>query len=155
MSLPESIKGFTFRFLKIVINSEGITFKAPQNDSENLSKLLEAYLIFVIIHEQNHFMKRYFNQNIANTLCKTPDIKGYNEGGKQLIKLLFGDDFIKKYLNIEQAKYITNINNWRKNSVYEFRKGFMEIESNRDKDKYIVFLSSDDESMCDHSKLFA
>ena len=95
MALPETIKGFTFRFLKIVINSEGIKFERVNN---NKLILLKAYLIFVIIHELNHFLKRYFNINEPNDLCHSPKISGFDdegEGGKQLIKLLFGDEWFK------------------------------------------------------------
>ena len=158
ISLPKSIKGFTFRFLKIVINSQGIVFPDFQNqqiDKESKSILLQAYLIFVIIHEQNHFLKRIFNKNRENILCKTPDIKGCNEGGIQLIKLLFGDELIKQKLNIEQAKYIIKLDNWKKNSVYEFKRDFLAIKSGNGEDKCIVYLNSSEESICDHSKLFA
>ena len=158
MGLPSSIKGFTFRFLKIVINSEGIEFPSKVNkeiDVESKNTLLRAYLVFVIIHEQNHFMKRYFNKNQPNILCKTPVIKNISEGGRQLIKLLFGDELIKKKLNIEQANFILNINNWNKKSVSEFKKCFKEIKTGNHGDKCIVYLSSPDESICDHSKLHA
>ena len=158
MGLPSSIKGFTFRFLKIVINSEGIEFQGENNkkiDIESKSNLLKAYLVFVIIHEINHFMKRYFNINQANTLCNTPLIKNISEGGRQLIKLLFGDELIKKKLNIEQANFILNPTNWNKKSVSEFKKCFMEIKTENSGDKCIVYLSSHRESICDHSKLHA
>ena len=158
MGLPSSIKGFTFRFLKIVINSEGIQFQSERNqkiDIESKFKLLKAYLIFLIIHEQNHFMKRYFNINQTNTLCNTPLIKNISEGGRQLIKLLFGDKLIKKKLNIEQANFILDVTNWNKKSVFEFKKCFMEINTGNSGDKCITYLSSSDESICDHSKLHA
>ena len=60
MALPEEIKGFTFRFLKIVINSEGANIQSNNKTiSENDKQiLLKAYLIFIIIHELNHFIKR-------------------------------------------------------------------------------------------------
>ena len=158
MGLPFSIKGFTFRFLKIVINSEGIQLPSEHNkniDENSKNKLLRAYLVFLIIHEQNHFMKRYFNQKKTNTLCNTPVIKSISEGGKQLIKLLFGDELINKNLNIEQANYILDMNNWKKKSVYEFKKGFLEIKTEDYGDKCITYLSSSNESICDHSKLHA
>ena len=158
MPLPETIKGFTFRFLKIVINSQGTKIKINNENISNKIILLKAYLVFVVIHEINHFMKRYFNKNVSNDICKTPVIKGSDdegEGGKQLIKLLFGDVVINKFLNVEQAKYILNLNNWNKQSVYEFKKDFMKIDRKNDKDGSIVYLSSEKESICDHSKLFA
>jgi hypothetical protein len=45
MALPETIKGFTFRFLKIVLNSEGIGLE--NFNSNNKLILLKAYLIIV------------------------------------------------------------------------------------------------------------
>ena len=154
MGLPETIKGFTFRFLKIIINSEGASFQSEIMDDENRFILIKAYLVFLIIHEQNHFMKRYFNKNKAITSCKTPDVKGYNEGGRHLIKLLFGDALIGNNLNIEQAKYILDINNWKKDTVYEFRRDFKAIKEGGN-NQSIVYLNSPFQSMCDHSKLSA
>ena len=92
MNLPESIKGFTFLFLKIIINSKGVKLKTNSQNIDKLSilLLLKAYLIFLLIYELNHFMKRYLNQNKSYKICKTPEIKDYKEGGEQLIKLLFG-----------------------------------------------------------------
>ena len=154
MNLPESIKGFTFRFLKIVINSKGVKLKPNSKNIENITILLTAYLVFLAIHELNHFMKRYLNQNKSFKVCKTPEIKEYKEGGEQLIKLLFGHILIENSLNIKQAEYILDINNWTKKSVREFRNGFLEIKKNIDSEKCIVFLSSEEKSICDHSKLF-
>lgn len=156
MNLPESIKGFTFRFLKIVINSEGVKLRTNSRniDKQSILVLLKAYLIFLVIHEFNHFMKRYLNQNKSYKVCKTPEIKDYKEGGEQLIKLLFGHILIENSLNIKQAEYILDINNWKKESVQVFRNDFMKIKKNNDNDKCIVFLSSEEKSICDHSKLF-
>ena len=97
MSLPELIKAFTFRFLKIVINSNEVRLKNEQSKDSNqnidtniILLLLKAYLIFIVIHELNHFMKRYLNKNKKYGLCKTPPVKNYNEGGELLIELIFG-----------------------------------------------------------------
>ena len=153
MGLPETIKGFTFRFLKIVINSEGIKLK--YNNYKNKVILLKAYLIFVIIHEQNYYIKRWKNTNINNNLANPPKINGCAEGGKQLIKLLFGDELIRQYLNVEQAEYILNIKNWAKQSVSEFKEDFLEIGRAHKNEESIIYLSSENESICDHSKLYA
>ena len=153
MGLPKTIKGFTFRFLKIIINTKGIIMN--MDDDKKSSTLLKAYLIFVIIHEENHFIKRYFNKDINAHLCDTPKINGYNEGGKHLIKLLFGEDMINKNINLEQAKFILKINNWTQKSIYEFRKDFSNIKTGGDSKDTISYLSSGYSSMCDHSKLQA
>ena len=160
MSLPETIKAFTFRFLKIVINSEGVKLNNEKSNNSfiNISNdviqlLLKAYLIFIIIHELNHFMKRYLNKNINYDLCKTPTVKEYNEGGEQLIKLLFGHILIENYLDIEQSKYILEPQNWNKESAIEFRKDFLNIKKDSNTNNFIVYLSSTKNSICDHSKL--
>ena len=157
MNLPESIKTFTFGFLKIVINSEGVKLKTKNNaylDKSILLIFLQVYLIFLIIHEFNHFMKRYLHQNKSFKICKTQEIKEYKEVGEHLIKILFGHILIGNCLNLEQANYILNIENWHKKSVYQFKKDFMNIKKNAEKDKCIVFLISEENTICDHSKLF-
>ena len=154
MGLPEAIKGFTFRFLKIILNFQGIKYSSLNVTNKN--DLLKAYLVFVIIHEQNHYIKRFLKINIKSDLCKTPKINDGNdegEGGKQLIKLLFGDALINKCLNFKQAKYIIDIENWKNKSVFEFRRGFLNISSENSEESSIVYLSSEINSICDHSKL--
>ena len=152
MGLPNNIKGFTFRFLKIVLNTKGINLNF--DDIVSTNTLLKAYLIFVIIHEQNHFIKRYFNIDVQTDLCETPKISGYSEGGKHLIKLLFGEEMINKNINLKQAEYILNTENWKEKSIYEFRKDFLNIKSGGDKNT-ISYLNSENSSICDHSKLHA
>lgn len=61
---------------------------------------------------------------------------------------------INKFLNVEQANYILDINNWTKKSVIEFRNNFSLIKKDDKKDEAIVYLSSEKESIFDHSKLF-
>ena len=160
MNLPESIKAFTFRFLKIVINSKGIRLKNEQSKDKNknignnvILLLLKAYLIFIIIHELNHFMKRYLNQNKAYDLCKTPTVNEHNEGGELLIELIFGHILIHNTLNVEQANYILKTENWNKKSVMEFRTDFLKIRNDYENNGCIVYLNSENTSICDHSKL--
>ena len=154
MSLPESIKAFTFRFLKIVINYEGIRLNNEQSsNSIIILLLLKAYLVFIVIHELNHFMKRYLNQNQIYDLCKTPIVKDYKEGGEQLIKLLFGHILIENSINVEQAQFILEPKNWNKKSVIEFRNEFKKIKKDSKNDNCIVYLKAESKSICDYSKL--
>ena len=160
MNLPESIKAFTFRFLKIVINSKGIRLKNEQSKDKNknignnvILLLLKAYLIFIIIHELNHFMKIYLNQNKAYDLCKTLTVNEHNEGGELLIELIFGHILIHNTLNVEQANYILKPENWNKKSVIEFRTDFLKIKNDSENNGCIVYLNSENTSICDHSKL--
>ena len=152
MSLPKEIKGFTFRFLKIILNSQGIQLDANNLDDKML--LLKAYLIFMIIYEQNNFIRRYFNKNKNVCICDFPNIDDCNEGEEQLINLLFGDALIKQGLNINQVKYIINPDNWKKKSVDNFKANFRKIEANNESNKKsIIYLTPRPISMCDHSKL--
>ena len=81
MALPEEIKGFTFRFLKIIINTEGVNIESKKTNIDDSDKniLLRAYLVFIVIHELNHFMKRQFNLDSKIDVCKTPKIKGFDD----------------------------------------------------------------------------
>ena len=160
MNLPETIKAFTFRFLKIVINSKGVRLKNEQskNSSENIGNsiillLLKAYLVFIVIHELNHFMKRYLNKNQTYDLCKTPTVKDHNEGGELLIELIFGHILIHNTLNVEQANYILDQNIWNKKSVIQFKTDFLKIKRDSGNNGCIVYLNSENMSICDHSKL--
>ena len=157
MALPKEIKGFIFPFLKIIINSEGIELKNNKLNLKSKTTLLKAYLIFVIIHEINYFMKRYLNLNKSTDLFQTSVLKDDDEdkGGKQLINLLFSKELIKQYLNLEQAEYILNIKNWQKESVDKFKKDFTKIKTSNKKDDSIIYLYTENKSYCDHSMLFA
>ena len=149
MNLPENIKAFTFYYIKIVFNGNGIKFQAD-NDIEKI-QLLKAYLIFVILNEQNHFIKRYFNIGTKNSLCNTQKIGDIREGGKQLITLLFGDILRENSINPKQAEYMLNLENWKK-SIEQFRKDFLAINKDSNSSS-IIYLSSNNHSICDHSKL--
>jgi len=151
MGLPKNIKGFTFRFFKIILNYNGININS--NDLLEKNILLKSYLILLIIYEINQFIQRHFNVNDKINLCDTPKINIYNEGGNQLIQMIFGDELIHKNINLDQAKYILNIANWSK-SIYEFKDEFMKINTD-DKKESIVYLNLDNYSYCDHSMLHA
>jgi len=97
--------------------------------------LLKAYSIFIMIHQQNIFMKRYFDLKEGITY----DVNGFYDRRNLLIKLLFGDSLINNKLTIEKAKYILDLNNWNKKSVLEFKKDFMRIEDDN-KSRFIIYL---------------
>ena len=99
------------------------------------------------------FIKRYFNTGILSKLCDTPKIGEIKEGEKQLIEILFGHNLIHNCLNVEQASYIINPENWKKKSIFEFRNDFLKINSKNQNNNSIVYLTSESEDFCDHSKL--
>jgi len=71
---------------------------------------------FVIIHEQNNYIKKFLNVESGDKIYIEPKIeeKGERERGKPLTAILFGDASINSSLNLMQANYILDINNWRK-----------------------------------------
>ena len=103
------------------------------------------------MQEQNHFIKRYFNIGINSNLCNTPKIGDIREGGEQLIKLVFGSILIENCINPKQAEYILNLENWEK-SLKQFREDFLAIKKDNNSSS-IIYLSSNNRSICDHSKL--
>ena len=56
-------------------------------------------------------------------------------------------------LNVEQANYILKPENWNKKSVIEFRTDFLRIKNDSENNGCIVYLNSENTSICDHSKL--
>ena len=66
-----------------------------------------------------------------------------------MAKIIFGDELINKNINLVQAKYIIDMNNWFK-SIYEFKNGFLNIKNSDNKD-FISYFSLEHSSYCDHS----
>ena len=126
MKLSKQYKGITCRFLKIIINSQDVILKKKANTEDDKIKLLNAYLIFIIIHEFNHFIKRYYNIDVDKDDAITPT---KNEGGKEVIELLFGHYLLNRNINIAQAQYILDINNWNIKNLKAFREDYCKISS--------------------------
>jgi hypothetical protein len=144
MQLSSQFKGITCRFLKIIINSQGIIFNKDENTEDDNIKLISAYLIFIIIHEFNHLIKRYYKIGYDKDDGIT---SRENEGGKEIINLLFGHHLLNRNINITQAKYILNINNWNMKNIKAFREEYSKISTVLD-DKSISCLFSDEEDIC-------
>jgi len=118
MRLSYRCKAITFRFLKIVINSEDLTIHKNQNSDNDVKlKLIRAYLIFIIIPELNHLIK------IINNI----DVDTKNEGGKEVMELLFGNYLEIRNINLSQAEYILDINNWNKKCLKDFKEEYSKI----------------------------
>ena len=144
MQLSSQFKGITCRFLKIIINSQDIIFNKSENTEDDNIKLISAYLIFIIIHEFNHFIKRYYKIGYDKDDANTPR---EDEGGKEIINLLFGHHLLNRNINIAQAIYILNINNWNMKNIKAFREEYSKISTVND-DKSISFLFSGEEDIC-------
>ena len=144
MQLSSQFKGITCRFLKIIINSQDIIFNKSENTEDDNIKLISAYLIFIIIHEFNHLIKRYYKIGYDKDDANTPR---EDEGGKEIINLLFGHHLLNRNINIAQAIYILNINNWNMKNIKAFREEYSKISTVND-DKSISFLFSGEEDIC-------
>ena len=145
MPLSKNFKAFTFRFLKIIINTENVEFKKGEQDLDEQSKkiLMKAYLTFIIIHEINHLIKRVNKIGIDSEKSATP--RG-EEGGKELIELLFGHHLLNQNINMEQAKYILELNNWKK-GLTEFHRGYNNTIE-KTKGRSIAFLYTGQSEIC-------
>ena len=144
MDLSTEFKAFTFRFLKIIINTSNVTLRIIENNLNNKNNyiLVKAYLIFLLLHELNHFIKRIYNIGIDSEKAVTPR----KEGGKELIELLFGNHLLNRNINIEQANYILDYGNWC-GDLSSFRGGYKSINNDYKGDS-IYYTSTDYDSIC-------
>ena len=117
----------TYTFLTPRIISLGL------NDNENLKNnikyitqsLLYSSLVSINLHELNHnFHNYYFFSKNGETSLKTPRklLIDEREGGNNMERILFGK--ILNNLNLKQALYILNENNYSK-SLYQFQTDFL------------------------------
>ena len=143
MNLSSQFKGITFRFLRIIINSQDIIFNKVENTEDDNIKLLSAYLIFIIIHEFNHLIKIYYKIDFD----KDDNIPIQNGGDKEIINLLFEHHLLNRNINLTQAQYILDINNWNMKNLKSFREEYSKISNVLD-DKSISFLFSGEDDIC-------
>ena len=157
MELPNGIKAFTTNFLRIVLNCTDIDFvEGNEIDEikikENKTLILKAYLIHILIHEINYFLKRYYNSDKEIDEFNTQKINGNSiEGGEQLIELIFNDKFIGKKIDLKTAKFILNINNWNNFFLNEFREEIAKIMKENNNEMHITSLSLEEGCFCAHS----
>ena len=92
--------------------------------------LLYSSLITINLHEANHNFHNYifFSKNGEISL-KTPRkiLISEREGGNNMEKILFGK--VLNNLNLKQALYILNENNYNK-SLYQFQTDFLLLKEN-------------------------
>ena len=136
METPEGIKGYTNRYLLIILNCNGLqlnglTFDASKN-------ILKCCIVLSILHELNNYLRRDKCRNKEYTLISTTRRKEDYDGGELLFDVIFGVKFIQT-LNEEQASYIMNINNWNKSTI-DFRREIK--ETNTDTLSYIKCMES-------------
>jgi len=81
--------------------------------------------------------------NIDSEIAVTPR---YNEDGKELISLLIGNYLLNQKINLNNEKYILDINNWNK-TLSEFKKDYNNIVEDN-KEKSIAYLYTGNSEIC-------
>ena len=143
LRLTDRYKGIICRFFKIIINSQDVHFNEKENNENDNIKLLTAYLIFIIIQEFYQFMKIIYNFNFDE--YNTGNTSSQNEESREFINLLFGGILLNKKINLSQAEYILDINNWKNKSLTNFREDYSKIKPNNKSIHYSFF---DEDIIC-------
>ena len=144
MDLSTEFKEFSFRFLGIIIKTSNVSFRIIENNSNKKNNyiLVKAYLIYLILHELNYFIKRIYNIGIDSDKAVTPR----KEDGKVLIELLFGHHLLNRNINTEQANYILDYGNWC-GDLSSFCNRYKSIKNDY-KSNSICYTSTDYDSIC-------
>lgn len=82
---------------------------------------MQAYVFLTVFHESNHYIRRYYNFGKYESIIKTPhlveELTGLNfDGGEIMLLYLFGIHDLYE-LNLNEAKQILDINNWKCTSI--------------------------------------
>ena len=95
---------------KYIINARQLYIGADINgQNSEIKEILEGYLIVILLHETEHFLRLLDEGNNKNVRISTPKSK---EGGRLFIKYIFGVESISR-ISQEQAKIILNLDNWK------------------------------------------
>ena len=109
--LPNSLKGITHRFLRIIINISGITILKGKENKNLINTNIKCLLMLTIIHEMNHFLRRLSCESECINNCSTPRDKDDHDGGELMFKELL-NRFTFSTLNETQSLNIINPINW-------------------------------------------
>ena len=148
----KSAKGATNKFnlkTKIFLKKCRMISQNEINETIFYKCLYTASLIKVFLHELNHdFYNFYYYHSNGSVSLTTPRKKNIKEreGGKYFEGILFNQ--ILKKMNLKQAIYILNENNYTK-SYFDFNKGFQSL-----KDSDLIIQGEFSELNQEISKLF-
>ena len=105
--LPSGDRAYTLRhFKKIIINPVQFFLGEEIKDEINIKKILKGYLMVILLHETEHFLRALDKSN--NVFPRTPRNR---EGGRMFIKYIFGVLSIN-HINLDQANSIFRNDNW-------------------------------------------
>ena len=107
--LPYGDRAYTVKNIKkIAINPVQFLIGNDLNESSNIKKILKGYLIIILLHETEHFLRLLESNVIKNVFPSTPR---QQEGGRLFIKYLL-DVYSINHIDLEQADKILNIDTW-------------------------------------------
>ena len=147
--LPNCIKGITHRFLRVLININGITVVKGKEKQNLINTNIKCLLMLTIIHEMNHFLRRLSCESESINNCSTPGNKDNHDGGELMFKELL-NRFSFATLNETQSLNILNPINW--NESKEKLQHSIKINTN-DENKCVIHamtILNDDDEVCWH-----
>ena len=149
-------KAYIDDFLRIFINDNFIRIQGNLNieiTENEIEEISISYLIITLLHESFHFINRFNNSGKSSKKDFSPLSTDTNEKeiGIDLIFFIFNVKIIQE-LNVENSKYINNIENWENDNFSfhdlnmtddknnEFTRGlkFMNLKKNNNKKRNLL-----------------
>lgn len=114
-NLTADVKSFSQEDLAIINKDKEIRDIKKEDIQELIYiQVLKSFLLLVIIHELNHYVRRLscINEDVAKSITDRRNIKNRQyEGGEHMFEIIFGVDTFSK-MSYEQALLIYNNDNW-------------------------------------------
>ena len=137
-------KAYIDDFLRIFINDNFIRIQGNLNieiTENEIEEISISYLIITLLHESFHFINRFNNSGKSSKKDFSPLFTDTNEKeiGIDLIFFIFNVKIIQE-LNVENSKYINNIENWE-NDNFSFHDLNMKEDENNEFTKGLKFMN--------------
>ena len=137
--LPYGDRAYTLKhFKKIAINPAQFFIGDDLKEDSDIKIVLKGYLIIILLHETEHFLRLLDNTKDKNVYSSTPR---QLEGGRLFIKHLL-DVYSINHINLEQANKILNINTWKDHnelkSIFTGQLEDVEEEKKENIDEFIL-----------------
>ena len=137
-------KAYIDDFLRIFINDNFIRIQGNLNieiTENEIEEISISYLIITLLHESFHFINRFNNSGKSSKKDFSPLSTDTNEKeiGIDLIFFIFNVKIIQE-LNVENSKYINNIENWE-NDNFSFHDLNMQDDENNEFTKGLKFMN--------------
>ena len=137
-------KAYIDDFLRIFVNDNFIRIQGNLNveiTENEIEEISISYLIITLLHESFHFINRFNNYGKFSKKEFSPLSTDTNEKeiGIDLIFFIFNVKIIQE-LNVENSKYINNIENWE-NDNFSFHDLNMKDDENNELKKGLKFMN--------------